>query len=63
MAKKKAATKKAEAKTKVSRKTAGALKKQVREKSQGVDTVAFALEGLGARSGQQKVRASTYFGD
>ena len=58
-AKKKAAPKKAEAKTKVggkkttSRKTAGALKKQVRGKSQSVDTVAFAPEGLGGRSGEQ----------
>jgi hypothetical protein len=31
----------------------GALEKQVRENSQSVDTVAFALEELGARSGQQ----------
>jgi len=34
-------------------KTAGALQKQVLGKSQSVDTVAFALEGLGARSGEQ----------
>ena len=34
-------------------KTAGALKKQVRRKSQSVDTVAFAPEGLGARAGEQ----------
>ena len=33
-------------------KTAGALKKQVRGKSQSVDTVAFAPEGLGARAEQ-----------
>jgi hypothetical protein len=52
-AKKTLAPKKAQAKTKVGAKTAGAPKKQVREKSQSVDTVAFALEGLGARSGQQ----------
>jgi hypothetical protein len=59
LAKKKAAPKKAELKTKVvdkkttGRKTAGALKKQVPGKSQSVDTVAFALEGLGARAGEQ----------
>src|SRR6266481_5232681 len=59
LAKKKAATKKAEVKTKVGGKnrtggkTAGALKKQVRGKSQSVNTVAFALEGLGARAGEQ----------
>ena len=56
---KKAAPKKAEVKTKAGGKkttggkTAGALKKQDRGKSQSVDTVAFALEGLGARSGEQ----------
>jgi hypothetical protein len=56
---KKAAPKKTEVKTEVggkkttSRKTAGALKKQVRGKSQSVDTVAFAPEGLGGRSGEQ----------
>src|SRR5216683_2871387 len=59
LAKKKAAPKKAEVKTKAGGKkttggkTAGELKKQVRGKSQSVDTVAFALEGLGARSGEQ----------
>ncbi len=59
LAKKNAAPKKGELKTKVGGekttggKTAGALKKQVRGKSQSVDTVAFALEGLGARSGEQ----------
>ena len=59
LAKKKAAPKKAEVKTKVGGKkrtggkTAGALKKQVRGKSQSVDTVAFAPEGLGARAGEQ----------
>ena len=59
LAKKKAAPKKAEVKTKARgkkttrRKTAGALKKQVREKSQSVDTVAFGLEGLGPQSGEQ----------
>jgi hypothetical protein len=58
-AKKKATPKKAEMKTKVGKKktsggkATGTLKKQVREKSQSVDTVAFALEGLGARLGQQ----------
>ena len=59
LAKKKAAPKKAEVKTKAGGKkttggkSPGALKKQDRGKSQGVDTVAFALEGLGARSGEQ----------
>jgi hypothetical protein len=59
LAKKKAASKKAEVKTKAGGKkttggkTAGALKKQVRGKSQSVDMVAFALEGRGARSGEQ----------
>jgi hypothetical protein len=33
-------------------KAAGALKKRVRGKSQSVDTVAFELEGLGARAEQ-----------
>src|SRR5260370_29489069 len=58
--KKKLAKKKAaEVKTKVGgkkttgEKMAGALKKQVRENSQSVDTVAFAPEGLAARSGGQ----------
>jgi hypothetical protein len=59
LAKKKAAPEKAEMKTKAgvkkttSGETAAALKKQVREKSQSVDTVAFALEGLGPQSGEQ----------
>ncbi len=59
LAKKRAAPKKAEVKTKVGGKkttggkTAGALKKQVRGKSQSVDAVAFAPEGLGGRSGEQ----------
>jgi hypothetical protein len=59
LAKKRAAPKKAEVKTKAvgkkttGGKTAGALKKQDRGKSRSVDTVAFALEGLGARSGEQ----------
>ena len=59
LAKKKASPKKAEVKTKVGGKkttggkTAGVLKKQVRGKSQSVDTVAFALQGLGARAGGQ----------
>jgi hypothetical protein len=58
LAKKKAAPKKTSVKTKVGGKkttggkTAGATKKQVRRKSQSVDTVAFALE-RGARSGEQ----------
>jgi hypothetical protein len=53
LAKKRAAPKKAEMKTKVGGNTAAALKKQVREKSQSVDTVALAQEALGARLGQQ----------
>jgi len=59
LAKEKAAPKKANVKTKVGGKkttggkTAGALKKQVRGKSQSVDTVAFTPKGLGARSGEQ----------
>jgi hypothetical protein len=56
LAKRKTALKKAEVKTKVRETTGGktgALKKQVRGESQSVDTVAFALEGLGAQSGEQ----------
>ena len=56
LAKRKTAPKKAEVKTKVVETTGGktgALKKQVRGESQSVDTVAFALEGLGAQSGEQ----------
>ena len=59
LAKKKAAPKKAKVKTKAggkkttAGKTAGALKEQVRGKNQSVETVAFALEGLEARSGEQ----------
>ena len=58
LAKRKAAPKKPEVKTKIGGKKTtggktGALKKQVRGKSQSVDTVAFALEGLGAQSGEQ----------
>ena len=53
LAKKKVAPKKAEMKTKAGGKTAGARKKQVRAESQSVSTVAFAVEGPGARSGQQ----------
>ena len=59
LAKKKAAPKKAKLKTEAGGKkttggkTAGALKEQVRGKNQSVDTVAFALEGLEARSGEQ----------
>src|ERR1700730_1710684 len=59
LARRKAALKKAAVKTKVAGKkttggkTAGALKKQVRSKNHSVDTGAFALDGLGARSGEQ----------
>ena len=59
LAKKKASHKKAVVKTKaignktIGAKTVSALKKQVREKSQSVDTVAFAPEGSGAGSGRQ----------
>ena len=59
LAKKKAAPKKAKVKTKAGGKkatgeeTAGALKEQVRGKHQSVETIAFALEGLGARPGEQ----------
>jgi hypothetical protein len=58
LAKRKAAPKKAEVKTKIGGektggKTVGALKKHVPGESQSVDTVPFALEGLGARSGEQ----------
>jgi hypothetical protein len=59
LAKKKAVPKSGEMKTKVgskrmtSGKTAGALKKQIQGKSQSVDTVASALERLGARAGEQ----------
>jgi hypothetical protein len=59
VAKKKAAPKKTAVKTKVGGKkttggkTGGALKKQVRGKSQSLDTVAVALEGQGARAGEQ----------
>jgi hypothetical protein len=59
LAKKKAAPRKAEVKTNAGGKkttggkTAGALQKQVLGKRQSVDTVAFALEGLGARAGGQ----------
>jgi len=57
--KKKGAPKKAAVKTKVGGKkttggkTAGTLKKQVRRKSQSVDTVTVALEEQGARAGEQ----------
>jgi hypothetical protein len=56
--KRKAAPKKAEVKTKIGGektggKPEGALKKQAPRESQSVDTVAFALEGPGARSGEQ----------
>ena len=56
LAKRKTALKKAEVKTKVgeiSGGKTGALKKQVQGESQSVETVAFALEGLGAQSGEQ----------
>src|SRR6267378_217173 len=49
----KKALKKMSAKKKASPKNAGATKKQVRGKSQIVDTVAFAPVGLGARAGGQ----------
>ena len=58
-AKRKVARKKAEVKTKVGwKKTAGGktadvLNKQLRGKSQSVDTVAFIPEGPGAQSGEQ----------
>jgi hypothetical protein len=59
VAKKKAAPKKAAVKTTAGGKkttggkTVGALRKQVRGKSQSVDTVAIALEGQDARAGEQ----------
>ena len=59
LARKKTTPKKAEMKLKVNSKnatdakTAGTVKNQVRGKNQRVDTVAFALEGLRARSGEQ----------
>ena len=59
LAKKKAAPKKAAVKTKAGSKrttggkTGGALKRQVRGKSQSVDTEVVALEGQGARAGEQ----------
>jgi hypothetical protein len=58
LAKRKAAPKKAKVKTKIGDektggKTVGALKKQGPRESQSVDTVAFAPEGLGARSGEK----------
>jgi hypothetical protein len=40
-------------KKKTALKKAGAHKRQVQRESQSVDTVAFALEGQGARSGEQ----------
>ena len=55
----KPAQKKASVKTKtvgkktIGAKTVSALKKQVREKSQSVDTLAFESEGSGAGSGRQ----------
>ncbi len=52
-AKKRVNPKKKAAKKKASPKNAGATKKQVRGKSQIVDTVAFAPVGLGARAGGQ----------
>src|SRR5664280_1062850 len=58
-ARKKPAPKKAAVKTKavgkktIGAKTVSALKKQVREKSQSVDRVAFSPEGPGARLGRQ----------
>jgi hypothetical protein len=44
---------KASGKTTTGGKTADALEEQVRPKSQSVETLPFALEGLGARSGEQ----------
>ncbi|HXN20173.1 MAG TPA: hypothetical protein VN875_17690 [Candidatus Binatus sp.] len=64
--KKKAAPNKKELKTKAGDKktaggkTAGPLKKQVRGKSQSVDTVAFALEEPGAQSGEQSEDLQDY---
>ncbi len=60
--KKLAAPRKAEVKTKAGGKkttggkTAGALQRQVLGKSQSVDTVAFAQDRLGGRSGEQSAR-------
>jgi hypothetical protein len=51
--KKKLAKKKAAPKKKAHGKTARAAKKPIRRKRQTVDTVAFAPEGLSARSGGQ----------
>ncbi len=45
--------KKSLTKKKAALKKAGAHKRQVQRESQSVDTVAFALEGQGARSGGQ----------
>jgi hypothetical protein len=45
--------KKSLTKKKATLKKAGAHKRQVQRESQSVDTVAFALEGQGARSGGQ----------
>src|SRR6202521_680125 len=54
LAKKKATQKKAAVKTKaVGKKTVGALRKQAREKSQSVDTVAFPRKERESRSGGQ----------
>jgi hypothetical protein len=59
LAKKKAVLKKVAVKTKAigqktnGAKTAGALKKRVQRKKQSVETEAFVLEGLRARSGTQ----------
>lgn len=53
LAKKRTTPKKVDVKTKVGGKIPSTLKKQVRKKSQNVDTVAFKLEGWGERSGQQ----------
>jgi hypothetical protein len=59
LAKKKAVLKRVAVKTKTlgkktaGAKTAGALKKRVQGEKQSVDTEAFALEGLRARSGMQ----------
>ena len=53
LAKRKAAPKNAKIGEKTGGKTVGALKKQASRESQSVDTVAFAPDGMGARSGEQ----------
>jgi hypothetical protein len=53
LAKRKAAPKNAKIGEKTGGKTVGALKKQASRESQSVDTVAFAPDGMGARSGEK----------